>query len=320
MVRQGIVVLAGGFGGSKLSDGIVRSAGDRPVSVIVNTGDDLELHGLTVCPDLDTVCYTLSGWANDATGWGVRDETWSAKEMLGRYGAPTWFGLGDRDLATHIVRTQALRGGERLTTVTARIAAALGVPATILPMCDEPVRTALRAGGEWLEFQEYFVHRHHAPPVEELRHRGIEAARPSPEALAAIGAAGLVVLAPSNPFVSIGTILAVPGLEDAIRASGAPVAAVSPIVGGAALRGPADRMFATLDGREPSAAAFVAHYRARHPGLVDTFVIDERDAGEASAIAADGPEPLLVLDTVMDDRAGRERLAAALLPRLLPAG
>ena len=317
--RRGIVVLAGGFGGSKMSDGIAQAAGaGRPVSIVVNTGDDLELHGLTVCPDLDTVLYTLTGWANDATGWGVRDETWSAKEMLGRYGAPTWFGLGDRDLATHLVRTQALRAGERLTTVTGRLADALGAPVAILPMCDEPVRTELRSDGEWLAFQEYFVHRHHAPPVAALRRVGIEAARPTPEVLAALEGAALVVLAPSNPFVSIGTILAVPGMEAAIRAAGVPVVAVSPIVGGGALRGPADRMLETIEGREATAAAVVAHYRARYPGLVTTYVIDERDAALLPAVRAGGPEPVLVLDTVMTDRPARARLARAILDRLLP--
>ena len=321
-----VVVLAGGYGGAKMSHGLALAsaaeiAGGGPgldLTVIVNTGDDLELHGLSVSPDLDTVLYTLSGWANDATGWGVRDETWSANEMLARYGGPTWFGLGDRDIATHLVRTQALRAGERLTTVTARLAAALGCPATLLPMTDAPVRTELQVDGRWLEFQEYFVHQHHAVDVTAVRHAGAEVAAPTPEVLAALAAAKLIVLAPSNPFVSIGTILAVPGMREALAAAPAPVVAVSPIVGGAALRGPADRMLQTIAGREASAAGFVAHYRERHPGLVDTFVIDERDAALADGIRAGGPEPIMTVDTVMSDHAIREQLGAAILERFLP--
>lgn len=321
-----VVVLAGGYGGAKLSHGLALAsaaraeAGEAPLDqvVIVNTGDDLELHGLCVSPDLDTVMYTLSGWANEATGWGVRDETWSAKEMLARYGAATWFGLGDRDIATHLVRTQALLAGDRLTDVTARLAAALATPARLLPMTDDTVRTELRVGGRWLEFQEYFVHQHHAVDVTAVRHAGVEGAAPTPEVLAAIADAELIVFAPSNPFVSIGTILAVPGIEDAIAAAPAPVVAVSPIVGGAALRGPADRMLQTIEGREASAAGVVAHYRERHPGLVDAFVIDERDADHADAIRAGGPEALVMLDTVMQSLAIREQLGAAILDRFLP--
>ncbi len=323
-----VVVLAGGFGGAKLSHGLSLASAARlagggsglDLAVVVNTGDDLELHGLSVSPDLDTVMYTLSGWANETTGWGVRDETWSAGDMLARYGAETWFGLGDRDIATHLVRTQALRAGERLTTLTARLAAALGVPGRLLPMTDDAVRTELRVDGRWLAFQEYFVHRHHAVDVGAVRHAGVERATPTPEVLAAIADAELVVFAPSNPFVSIGTILAVPGIADAIAAAPAACVAVSPIVGGAALRGPADRMLQTIEGRAASAAGVVAHYRERHPSLVDAFVIDERDAALADAIRTSGPEALVLLDTVMGDAAGRERLGGAILDRFLPAG
>jgi LPPG:FO 2-phospho-L-lactate transferase len=320
-----VVVLAGGYGGAKMSHGLAlasaarAAAGEPPLdlAVIVNTGDDLELHGLCVSPDLDTVMYTLSGWANEVTGWGVRDETWSAKEMLTRYGVPTWFGLGDRDIATHLVRTQALLAGERLTDVTARLAAALDTPARLLPMTDDTVRTELRVDGRWLEFQEYFVHQHHAVDVTAVRHAGVEGAAPTPEVLAAIDDAELIVVAPSNPFVSIGTILAVPGMADAIAAAPAPVVAVSPIVGGAALRGPADRMLQAIEGREASAAGVVAHYRERHPGLVDAFVIDERDAAQADTIRAGGPETLELLDTVMTSHGIRRALGAAILERFL---
>jgi len=323
-----VVVLAGGYGGARLSHGLALASAARitaggpglDLAVIVNTGDDLELHGLCVSPDLDTVMYTLSGWANEVTGWGVRDETWSAKEMLARYGAPTWFGLGDRDLATHLVRTQGLLAGERLTDVTARLAAALDCPARLLPMTDDTVRTELRVDGRWLEFQEYFVHQHHAVDVTAVRHAGVEGASPTPEVLKAIADAELIMFAPSNPFVSIGTILAVPGMREALAAAPAPVVAVSPIVGGAALRGPADRMLRTIGGGEASAAGFVAHYRTHQPGIVGTFVIDERDATTADAIRASGPETLVLLDTVMSSHAIREQLGAAILERFLPAG
>ena len=186
------------------------------LSVVVNTGDDLELHGLHVSPDLDTVMYTLAGLANTATGWGVADETWSASAMLERYGQPTWFGLGDRDLATHITRTARLGAGDTLTQVTGQLKDALGIHAALLPMTDEPVRTKIRTESGWLDFQDYFVRRHHADEVLELRFDGLSTARPTAEVLAAIESAELIVIAPSNPFVSVAPILALPGVADAI--------------------------------------------------------------------------------------------------------
>src|SRR5687768_1634127 len=279
-----VTVLAGGFGGAKMSHGLAleaerrRAEGEPPVelTIVVNTGDDLELHGLIVCPDLDTVMYTLAGLANDETGWGVREETWNAASMLERYGAPTWFRIGDRDLATHVRRTEALRGGTRLTDVTAALCASLGVGALLLPMTDEPVRTRIRTDDGWLDFQDYFVRRGQRDRVLEVARDGIERARPTPEVHAAIAGAALIVLAPSNPFVSIGTILAVPGVTDAIREAAAPVVAVSPVVAGAALRGPADRMLESL-GWEASARGFVHHYVDQYPGLLDVAVVDVRD-------------------------------------------
>ena len=215
-----VVVLAGGYGGAKLSHGVAMLAeapgSDIELSVIVNTGDDLELHGLLVCPDLDTVMYTLAGLANDATGWGVRDETWSAREMLERYGQETWFGLGDRDIATHLVRSKRMRAGARLTEVEAELAQALGIQAQLLPMTDDIVRTKLRTDDGWLSFQDYFVQRHHADDVHEVHFHGIEHAQPTTEVLEAIADADRILIAPSNPFVSVGTILAVPGLLDAL--------------------------------------------------------------------------------------------------------
>ncbi len=315
----GLVVLAGGYGGAKLSHGLALASAARgahglaplDLSVVVNTGDDLEIHGLAVSPDLDTVMYTLAGLANDETGWGVRDETWSTSAMLGRYGAETWFKLGDRDMATHIRRTQLLREGLRLTEVTAELAARLEVPARLLPMSDETVRTEVRTPDGWLEFQDYFVRRGQRDTVLEVRRLGIERARPTPEVLSALAAARLIVVAPSNPFVSVGTILAVPGLLDALLAAAAPIVAVSPVVAGKALRGPADRMLESLGG-SASASGFVAHYREHYPGLVDTFVLDGTDAAEA-AVLRDQGIAVDVLDTVMRSYHDRERLGAAIL-------
>lgn len=324
MVARAVTVLAGGYGGAKLSHGLAlastaREARAEPpvdLAIVVNTGDDLTVHGLEVSPDLDTVLYTLAGLANDTTGWGVRDETWSGAAMLERLGADTWFRLGDRDLATNILRTERLRAGQRLTEVTAGLAEALGVAARLLPMTDDPVRTQLLTADGWLDFQEYFVHRRHAVRVSALRHQGAEHATPTPEVLGAIAHADLVVLAPSNPFLSIGTILAVPGIADALLAARAPVVGVSPIVGGAALRGPADELFRSLGG-EPSAVGVAAHYQGRHPGLLDALVIDAQDADLAARVHANGVEPV-VEATVMRDDAGRQRLAEAILTRWLP--
>jgi len=319
-----IAVLAGGYGGAKLSHGLALASAARTgrgqapldLSIVVNTGDDLELHGLAVSPDLDTVMYTLAGLANDETGWGVRDETWSTSEMLRRYGSDTWFALGDRDMATHVRRTQLLRDGRRLTEATEELACRLGVAARLLPMADEPVRTELRTPDGWLDFQDYFVRRGQRDTVLQIRRRGIETARPTAEVLAAVAGARLIVIAPSNPFVSVGTILAVPGLLDALLATPAPVVAVSPVVGGKALRGPADRMLESLGG-EASASGVVAHYREYYPGLVDTFVLDVTDAQEADGLRAAGVH-VEARDTVMRGPADRQRLAEEILAAHLP--
>ncbi|MEX1345423.1 MAG: 2-phospho-L-lactate transferase [Candidatus Limnocylindrales bacterium] len=320
-----VVVLAGGYGGAKLSHGLVlasaarEAAGASPLelSVIVNTGDDLELHGLLVSPDLDTVMYTLAGLANTETGWGVRDETWSTGAMLERYGAETWFGLGDRDMATHIRRSQLCREGMSLTAATAELCERLGVSARLLPMTDDEVRTQLRTPHGWLEFQEYFVKRGQTDEVLEVRHRGVETARPTEPVLEAIDLADLVVIAPSNPFVSVGTILALPGMTDALLAAAAPVVAVSPVVGGAALRGPADRMLRSL-GETASASGVVRHYRRSYPGLIDSFVLDEVDAGEVPALEAEGAAVEL-LPTIMRNDDDRCVLAQGILAAHLAA-
>lgn len=304
-----MTLLAGGFGGAKLAHGFAQIAGELQIdlSVVVNTGDDLELHGLNVSPDLDTVMYTLAELANRETGWGVADETWSASGMLERFGAPTWFRLGDRDLATNILRTAALREGRTLTQATASLATALGIGAKLLPMTDSPVRTHVRTADGWLEFQEWFVGHRHADPALEVRFDGIENARPTAEVLGAIEGAELIVFAPSNPFVSVGTILAVPGMLRALSAAKAPIVAVSPIVGGQALRGPADRMFESLGG-EASAAGVGHHYAERYPGLVDTLFIDELDAAALPQIEALGIRALTA-QTVMQTDSDRAALA-----------
>jgi LPPG:FO 2-phospho-L-lactate transferase len=307
-----VVELAGGVGGAKLAHGLQAHLGDR-LTVIVNTGDDLERHGLLVCPDHDTVMYTLAGLDNREWGWGIAGETFAASEMLARYGEETWFRLGDRDLATHIVRTRRLRDGERPTTVALGLQASLGVRAMILPMADEPIRTVVRTDGGWLDFQTYFVGRHQEPEVHEIRFDGLEAARATPEVLAALDAADAIVVAPSNPFVSVAPILAVPGIRpaiDAARARGVPVAAISGIVGGKAIKGPADRMLVSLGGE--ASALGVAR---RYAGWVDLFVLDSVDAQLEPAIRDLGFSTL-VTDTMMVDDVVRARLAGDVLEAL----
>jgi len=303
------VLLAGGVGGARLGHGLQAHLGDR-LTVVVNTGDDLERHGLLVSPDHDTVMYTLAGIDNPDWGWGIEGETFAAAEMLERYGEEGWFRLGDRDLATHIVRTARVRAGERLTAVCLDLQRALGVRAAILPMTDAPVRTEVLTEDGWLEFQEYFVHRHQAPTVSDLRFSGIDAAAATPEVVEAVAASELLVIAPSNPFVSVRPILAVTGIEAAIQAARAravPVVAVSGIVGGKAIKGPADRMLVSL-GHESSALGVARLYT----GVADVFVLDAVDEALAPAVEALGLRTV-VTDTIMADDAGRARLASAVL-------
>ncbi len=304
-----VVALAGGVGGAKLAAGLAAHLGDR-LTVVVNTGDDLERYGLAIWPDHDTVVYTLAGLDDRERGWGLRDESWQAMAMLERLGAEPWFRLGDRDLGTHLFRTERLAAGRRPTEVALEIQAGFGLRPRVLPMVDEPVRTRVRTDEGWLAFQEYFVRRRQEPAVREVAFEGIEASRPTPEVLEAIAAAEAIVVCPSNPFVSIGPILAVPGLRDALdarRAGGIRILAVSPIVGGRALKGPADRMLASL-GHESSARGVGRLYA----GLVDALVIDEADRLQADAIAALGIQPV-VGPTVMTDDASRAALGALVL-------
>ncbi len=310
-----VVALAGGVGGAKLAHGLAAVLAPGELTVIVNTADDDEFHGLLVCPDHDTVLYTLAGLADRERGWGLAGETWAAAGMLERLGEPTWFRLGDGDLALHVHRTRRLRAGERLTAINRGIQRALGISAPILPMADEPVRTRVLTRDGWLAFQEYFVRLHQAPDVLEVAFAGIEAARPTPEVAGALETAEAIVLCPSNPFVSIGPILAVPGMRsllDAARGRGVRVAAVSPLVGGRALRGPADRMAASLGG-EASATGIARLYA----GLLDALLVDDLDAAEAPAIARLGIEPV-VGPTVMVDDASRASLAAAAVAAAWP--
>ena len=302
-----VALLAGGVGGAKLAHGLQAVLEPGELSVIVNTGDDLDVFGLRVSPDLDTVLYTLAGLANPDTGWGVAGDTWTALDMLGRYGEPTWFRIGDADLATHVRRTALLRAGATQTAAALDMTAALGVRSRILPMSDDAVETRLETDAGILDFQEYFVHRGQRDEVRGVILRGIESARLTAAVLDALQAAELVVFAPSNPIVSIGPILALPGARQLVADARVPRVAVSPIVAGRALRGPADRMLASLD-HEPTALGVARLYS----GLIDVFILDETDAALAPAIEALGmravPAP-----TVMVTDADRADLALRVL-------
>ncbi|MBW3612951.1 MAG: 2-phospho-L-lactate transferase [Chloroflexi bacterium] len=301
-----VTLLAGGTGGTKLAHGFALLPDDVELTVVANVGDDAEMHGLLVCPDIDALLYTLAGLLDTEQGWGIRGDTHTAHAQFERLGEPTWFRVGDADLATHATRTRLLSEGLSLTDATARMAAALGIGARILPATDERHRTVVETDEGVLEFQEYFVHRRQAPEVRRVRFDGT--ARPTDAVLDAISTADLIVLGPSNPVVSIGPILALPGVRDAMREAAAPVVSVSPIVGGRALRGPADRMMTSL-GHESSALG-VARL---HAGLVDRFVIDETDVGLGHAIQRETGASVDVLPTVMRSDDDRAALARAIL-------
>lgn len=297
-----VVALAGGVGGARLADGLAMVLPTDDLTVVVNTGDDFEHLGLEISPDLDTVVYTLAGVANPDTGWGRAGESWHFLESLAALGGPTWFRLGDKDLALHIERTRRLHTGESLSQVTEALRQALGVRVRVLPMTDDPVHTIVQTEAGDLPFQEYFVARQCEPVVQGFCFRGVQDAHPAPGVVEALDAADVVVLCPSNPFVSLDPILAVPGLRAAVAAR--PVVGVSPIVGGRALKGPAAKIFGEL-GIEPSARAVADHYA----GLLDGFIIDREDRGQQPAILAGGVT-VKVTDAIMRGRAGRRRLAA----------
>lgn len=301
-----VTLLAGGTGGAKLAHGFQMALPPGELTVIVNVADDIDHFGLLVCPDIDTILYTLSGLADREQGWGVAGDTATALAMLARYGEESWFRIGDADLATHVHRARLLREGSSLTDVTAAMAASLGVPSHLVPATDQRVRTMVGTDAGEIDFQEYFVRHQQADEVRSVAFVGIATARPSPAALVALATADLVVIGPSNPIVSIGPILAVPGMREALLASPAPRLAVSGIVAGKALRGPADRMLTSL-GHESSALGVARLYA----GLVERFVVDESDAGLAPAIEALGMG-VSVLPTVMRSDQDRADLARAL--------
>jgi LPPG:FO 2-phospho-L-lactate transferase len=306
-VSISVTVLAGGVGGARLAHGFTRALPDGALTCVVNVGDDTVRHGLHVSPDLDTVMYTLAGLNDEERGWGLTDESYAVLDQLARLGEDTWFTLGDRDLATHVVRTARLREGTPLSAVTASLATSLGVGARLLPVTDDPVRTLVTTPSGTLAFQEYFVRRQHADAVLGLTFEGVEDARPAPGVLDAVAGADLLVVAPSNPFLSVEPVLSVPGVRDVVATTAARRVAVSPIVGGRALKGPAAQVLETL-GHEVSALGVARLYT----GLVDVMVIDDADAALADPIAGLGFD-VVVTDTVMGGAPGRERLARELL-------
>jgi LPPG:FO 2-phospho-L-lactate transferase len=302
-----VVLLAGGTGGAKLADGLQQVLPPGDLTVIVNVGDDMEWQGLLICPDIDTVLYTLAGVGDAERGWGVADDTFTALGMLARYGHDAWFQVGDADLATHLHRAELLREGSSLTDATAAMAAALDVPSHLVPATDDRVRTMVQTDDGWVDFQDYFVRRGQEDEVRALRFDGADVARPSPVALAALAAAELVVIGPSNPLVSIGPTLAIAGMREAVLAAPAPRIGVSGIVAGRALRGPADRMLVSL-GHVSSALGVARMYE----GLLDHFVVDEADAALGPEIEGLGMR-VSVLPAVMRSPADRAELARAIV-------
>jgi len=301
-----IVALSGGVGGAKLVLGLSRVLPPDELLVIANTGDDFEHLGLNISPDLDTVMYTLAGVANPDTGWGRRDESWAFMDALAGMGGETWFKLGDRDLATHVERTRRLRAGETLTQITTDFCRRLSVGARLLPMTDDAVRTRVRIDNGWIDFQDYFVRRQCQPEIREVEFAGVAQARANPGFLAALSAASLrgVVICPSNPFISVEPILAVPGVREALAACSAPIIAVSPVIGGRAVKGPTAKMM-----RELGLAASAPAVARRYGDLIDGFILDEADAADAGEI-----RPLVTIaPTLMTNLVEREALARVTL-------
>lgn len=302
-----IVALAGGTGGSKMVQGLALAAGQRDLAAIVNTGDDGEFFGLLVCPDLDINLYCLAGVVADR-GWGYADDTFHCLEGLATYGREAWFGLGDRDLATHVHRTLMMRDGATVSQVVDDLRLRLGVEARVLPMTDDPVRTIITTPSGELRFQEYLVRDGAREEIDSIRIEGLDACTPAPGVIEAINDADLIVIAPSSPIVSIGTILGVPGVRDAVAARRDRVIGVSPIVGGAPVEGPAHRFLRGAGYGECSARQMAEIYK----DVCSTFVIHESDADEAADIEALGVRPVLA-DILMPDRASRERLARTVI-------
>jgi LPPG:FO 2-phospho-L-lactate transferase len=300
-----LVALAGGVGGAKLVHGLARLEGVEELTVVVNTGDDFIHLGLRICPDLDTVTYTLAGLANPETGWGRADETWSFIAALQELNGPTWFRLGDRDLATHVFRTHRLMEGHELSAVTEEICESYGIQARLLPMTDDTVNTIVQTAKGDLPFQEYFVARACQPVVQGFRFDGVETAQPAPGVLESIYNADAVILSPSNPWVSLDPILAIPGIRDALMSK--TVIGISPIIKGRALKGPAGKMFQEL-GIEPSATAVAQHYQ----DLLTCFVLDIKDKDLAGEISEFGIS-VKITDTMMTSDEKRIALAEEIL-------
>ncbi len=297
-----VVVLSGGVGGARFLRGVVDAVDPADVTAIVNVGDDLEVLGLSVSPDLDSVVYALAGLADEERGWGRADETWNALATVEALGGDAWFRLGDRDLGLHLVRTQALRAGQPLSAVTARLTAALGLEPAILPATDDPLRTLLDTPNGSFDFQHWFVARGHRDPVDRVRFSGATDARPAPGVLEALHEADLVLIAPSNPYVSIWPILAVERIRSALERRRVPCVAVSPLIGGKAVRGPAAGMLARLEG-----GTTPAHLARCYDGLIDALVIDEADAPGDAGVRT------IVTKTLMRDGPARRALAEAAL-------
>ena len=306
MTDRTIVALAGGVGGAKLALGLARTLPADQLTVAVNTADDFEHWGLYICPDLDTVTYTLAGIANPETGWGLKDETWNVLDAKAKVGGETWFRLGDKDIAKHLERTRRLKEGELLSSIMADLAKRLGTETRIVPMSDQPVRTVVKTDTGELAFQDWFVRLRCEPVVRSVRFAGVDQARPHP-ALADLGNARGVIVCPSNPFVSVAPILDLPGVREALKAARCPRVAVTPIVGGQAIKGPAAKMLAEL-GHDVSALGVARFYK----GLIDGFVLDAQDAALAPQIEALGMR-VRVADTMMRDDNDKKRLAATTL-------
>jgi LPPG:FO 2-phospho-L-lactate transferase len=307
-----IAVLAGGVGGARFVQALTEVVRPSDMTMIANVGDDLEVHGLHVSPDLDTLFYTLAGLGDEERGWGRADETWNARDTIERLGGETWFQLGDRDLGLHLVRTDALRRGEPLSAVTERIARTVGLQLALLPATDDRLRTRIRTPAGEFEFQEWFVARGHADRVDQVLYDGAAEARPAPGVLEALEAAELIAIAPSNPFVSIGPILAVDEIRAVVERRRERVVAVSPLIGGRAVKGPAEAMFQSLAGGT-GAAQVTDCYK----GLIGALVIDEADADDAAAVAERGVRPL-VTRTLMSEPDARAELVETVLG-LVPA-
>jgi LPPG:FO 2-phospho-L-lactate transferase len=306
MNKRLVVALSGGIGGAKLALGLSRVLPADELLVVANTGDDFEHLGLSISPDIDTLTYVLAGLDNPVTGWGRRDETWSFMDSIGALGGEEWFRLGDRDLALHVERTRRLRLGESLSGITSDVCRRLGIGVRVVPMSDDRVRTRVRSDAGWIDFQDYFVRQQCKPMVHELAFEGAALARPHADIAAALrsGDVRAVIVCPSNPFISIDPILAIPGMREAIKAAGAPVVAVSPIIGGQAVKGPTGKMMREL-GLEVSSAGVAARYG----DLLDGYIVDHADADTVGSVRA----RVTIAQTLMRSLQDRETLARVTL-------